>query len=118
MCPGSRPCAIPSAVALALATVSLLLFDTAAAGPCVRGGPDLSNLNDDQKRAAEEGTLLQLTNDTLAAYLEAASSAQRYVLFTTTSAWQPDVLNMTRNWFAHVQRCVSRNGSGQRRSSE
>ena len=114
MCPGSRPCAFPSGAALAAAAVVLLLSTTAAAGACVRGGPDLANLNDDQLRAAEAGSLLELNNDTLAAHLEAASSAQRYIIFTTTSAWQPELLNMTRNWFAHLQRCVRRRGLSSR----
>jgi hypothetical protein len=107
MCPGSRPCAFSGGPALAAAAVVLLLSTTVAAGACVRGGPDLANLNDDQMHAAEAGSLLELNNDTLAARLEAASSAQRYILFTTTSAWKPELLNMTRNWFAHVQRCAA-----------
>ena len=105
MWPGPRRCQLHGPQALAVAALTLLSSVGAASAACLRGGPDLSNLGELDSRAAADGALLELTNATLAARLEAASSAQRYIIFTTTSAWQPELINMTLNWFGHIQRC-------------
>ena len=52
-----------------------------------------------------EGALLELTNATLAAQLAAVASPEKVIMFTTTSAFLPPLLNMTRNWFMHVHKC-------------
>lgn len=53
------------------------------------------------------GALLELTNATLAARLAAVASAEKVIMFTTTSAFLPPLLNMTRNWFMHVHKCAA-----------
>ena len=66
--------------------------------------------------AITSGSLLELTNSTLERRLKAvASRPERCIIFTTTSAWLPPLLNMTRNWFAHVHRCVARTPTHRRR---
>jgi hypothetical protein len=50
---------------------------------------------------------LELTNATLAAQLAAVASPEKVIIFTTTSAFLAPLLNMTRNWFMHVHKCVS-----------
>ena len=106
MCPAPRRWQRPRELALAAAVLALLTgVSTASAASCLRGGPDLSSLSEVKTRAVASGDLLELTNATVAARLEAAASAQRYILYTTTSAWQLESINMTVNWFAHIQRC-------------
>ena len=59
-----------------------------------------------ETQLVREGSLLELTNATLAARLAAAASPEKCIIFTTTSAFLPPLLNMTRNWFAHVHKCA------------
>ena len=101
-----RECPLPGHLALAAATAMLFGNMSAASAACLHSAPDLSILSEDETRAAVAGSLLELTNTTLAVRLEAAASAQHYTVFTTTSAWQPELINMTRNWFAHIKRCA------------
>ncbi len=61
-----------------------------------------------EMQSGREGALLELTNATLAARLAAAASPERCIIFTTTSAFLPPLLNMTRNWFAHLHKCAPR----------
>jgi hypothetical protein len=56
--------------------------------------------------AVTSGSLLELTNATLERRLRAVASPEKCIIFTTTSAFLPPLLNMTRNWFAHVHKCV------------
>ena len=63
--------------------------------------PDAEQLPPSAKQAA----LLELSNATLAARLRDVASPERCIIFTTTSAFLPPLLNMTRNWFAHVHKC-------------
>ena len=56
--------------------------------------------------AVTSGSLLELTNATVERRLKAVASPEKCIIFTTTSAFLPPLLNMTRNWFAHVHRCV------------
>lgn len=98
---------LPHKLALVAAVFTVLTGVSTASAACLRGGPDLSALSEAETRAVASGDLLELTNATLAARLEATASAQRYILYTTTSAWQPESINMTVNWFAHIQRCAN-----------
>jgi len=50
------------------------------------------------------GDQLELTNATLAARLVEVASPEKCIIFTTTSAYLPALLNMTRNWFMHVHK--------------
>ncbi len=105
---------LPHKLALVAAVFTVLTGVSTASAACLRGGPDLSALSKAETRAVASGSLLELTNATLAARLEAAASAQRYILYTTTSAWQPESINMTVNWFAHIQRCADFSGTDSR----
>ena len=107
MCPAPRRRPLPHRPTLLAAVLALLAGVSTASAACLRGGPDLAALSETDTRAAASGDLLELTNATLAARLGAAASSQRYILYTTTSAWQPDSINMTVNWFAHIQRCAA-----------
>ena len=60
---------------------------------------------DERHPAITSGTLLELTNVTLEGRLRAVASPERCIIFTTTSAYLPPLLNMTRNWFSHVHKC-------------
>ena len=110
MCPAPRrrPLQLEN-LALVAAALTVLAGMSTASAACLRGGPDLSALSEAETRAVASGSLLELTNATMAARLEAAASAQRYIMYTTTSAWQPESVNMTVNWFAHIQRCADGN---------
>ena len=59
------------------------------------------------EQLVRQGALLELTNATLARRLAAAATPEKCIIFTTTSAFLPPLLNMTRNWFAHVHKCAT-----------
>ena len=61
---------------------------------------------------AASGAALELTNATLAAQLAAVASPEKCIIFTTTSAFMPELLNMTRNWFYYAHKYVKATARG------
>ena len=59
-----------------------------------------------QSQLVMQASVLELTNATLARRLKAVASPEKCIIFTTTSAFLPPLLNMTRNWFANIHKCA------------
>lgn len=62
--------------------------------------------SDAEQLVFKKASLLELTNATLGKRLGDVASPEKCIIFTTTSAFLPPLLNMTRNWFTHVHKCV------------
>ena len=72
----------------------------------LRGGTTAQPSAEQLPPIVKQASQLELTNATLAKRLREVASPEKCIIFTTTSAFLPPLLNMTRNWFAHVHKCA------------
>lgn len=52
----------------------------------------------------------RLTNETLLTHLQAVATPEKALVFTTTSAWTPTILDMLKNFVVHMH-AVGRDGN-------
>ena len=93
-----------------LPTALLLLYGLCAAVDARKDPQDGSTAAptaEQRPSVVTQAAVLELTNATLAKRLQQVASAEKCIIFTTTSAFLPPLLNMTRNWFAHVHKCAA-----------
>lgn len=91
---------------LAVIQLACLAHVAAEARKSLRDGTAADPNAEQLSPVVKQASLLELTNATLAQRLRDVASPEKCIIFTTTSAFLPPLLNMTRNWFAHVHKCV------------